>query len=147
MSLEVRKEVEDLVVRAFVATDERDWDTLHSCMTDPVILDMTSLVGGEPSTVSPQDVSSIWSEGFKTLDHIHHQVSNFRTKIQGEQAEVKCYGIAFHHREGIADPVKWRRFVGTYEFDLLRGESGWAISRLMFVCKFIEGNLQLENAT
>ena len=147
MSLEVRKEVEDLVVRAFVATDERDWDTLHACMTDPVILDMTSLVGGEPSTVSPQDVSSIWSEGFANLDHVHHQVSNFRTEIDGDRAEVKCYGIAFHYRDGISDPVKWRRFVGTYEFDLLRGGSGWAISRLMFNCKFVEGNLHLENAT
>jgi 3-phenylpropionate/cinnamic acid dioxygenase small subunit len=146
MSLEVRKEVEDLIVRAFVAIDEREWDTLHGCMTDPVILDMTSLVGSEPSTVSPEVVSSIWSEGFATLDHIHHQVSNFRTTIDGDRAEVKCYGIAFHHRSDIQDPIKWRRFVGTYEFDLLRGESGWAISRLMFICKFIEGNLQLENA-
>jgi len=147
MSLELRQELEDLVVRAFVATDERDWATFHACMTDPVVLDMTSLVGGEPSTVSPETVSSIWSEGFANLDHIHHQVSNFRTTIQGDRAQVKCYGIAFHYREKIQDPVKWRRFVGTYEFDLLRGESGWAITRLMFDCKFVEGNLHLENAT
>ena len=146
MSLEVRKEIEDLIVRAFVAIDEQEWDTLHACMTDPVVLDMTSLVGGEPSSVSPETVSSIWSEGFASLDHIHHQVSNFRTTIDGDRAEVKCYGIAFHHREGIADPVKWRRFVGTYEFDLIRHEGAWHITRLKFICKFVEGNLGLENA-
>jgi len=146
MSLELRTELEDLVVRAFVAIDEREWGTFHGCLTDPVILDMTSLVGGEPSTVSPADVSSIWSEGFAKLTSIHHQVSNFRTAIDGDRALVKCYGIAFHHRADILDPVKWRRFVGTYEFDLLRGESGWAITRLKFDCKFVEGNLRLENA-
>ena len=141
-----RQEVEDVVVRAFVATDEQDWDALHACLTDPVVLDMTSLVGGEPSAVEPEMVSSLWSEGFRTLDHVHHQVSNFRTAIDGERAEVKCYGIVYHYREGIQDAVKWRKFVGTYEFDLLLHDGAWRISRLKFHCKFIEGNRQLENA-
>lgn len=146
MSLEMRQEIEDLVVRAFVATDEQDWEALHDCLTDPVILDMTSLVGGEPSTVPPEVVSSIWSEGFATLDHVHHQVANFRTRIDGDRALVKCYGTAYHYRGGIEDPVKWRQFVGTYEFDVLRKDDAWRIGRLQFVCKFIEGNLHLENA-
>ena len=146
MSLAIRKEVEDVVVRAFVATDERDWETLHACMTDPVILDMTSLVGGEPSVVSPDIVSSIWADGFANLDHIHHQVSNFRTVVDGFRAQVRCYGTVWHYREGILDPVKWRQFVGTYEFDLVGQDGDWLISRLKFICKFIEGNRQLENA-
>ena len=146
MSVEIRRELEDLVVRAFVATDERDWETLHSCLTDPVILDMTSLVGGEPSAVPPEMVSSLWSEGFANLDHIHHQVANFRTTIDGDRAEVKCYGTTYHYRSEIQDPVKWRQFVGTYEFDLLKQGDQWRISRLKFICKFVEGNLQLENA-
>ena len=147
MSLQLRKQLEDLVVRAFVAIDEQDWETLHACMTNSVVLDMTSLVGGEPSSVPPEVVSSIWSEGFRTLDHIHHQVSNFRTTIDGDRAEVKCYGTAYHYRSNIKDPVKWRQFVGTYEFELVNLENGWRISRLKFICKFVEGNQHLENAT
>jgi len=41
-----RLAIEDVVVRMFVATDERDWNALEACFTDPVTLDMTSMIGG-----------------------------------------------------------------------------------------------------
>jgi hypothetical protein len=37
--------------------------------------------------------------------------------------------------------------VGTYEFDLIREDAAWKISRLKFLVKFVEGNRQLENAS
>ncbi len=30
-----KREVEDVVIRMFVATDERDWLTVESCFTEP----------------------------------------------------------------------------------------------------------------
>ena len=47
----VRQEVEDVVVKMFVATDERDWTTLESCFTDPFILDMTNFSPIAPVSV------------------------------------------------------------------------------------------------
>lgn len=47
-ALVARQDVEDVIVKMFVATDERDWPTLQSCFTDPFVLDMTSMVGGTP---------------------------------------------------------------------------------------------------
>ena len=96
----VRQEVEDVVVKMFVATDERDWPTLESCFTDPFVLDMTSMVGGDPATMTPRQVAAAWADGFKPLSHVHHQVGNFRTAISGSTASVRCYGIALHHRSG-----------------------------------------------
>ena len=49
--LVIRQQVEDAVIRMFVATDERDWPTVESCFTDPFILDMTSMAGGSPATI------------------------------------------------------------------------------------------------
>jgi len=143
----VRQEVEDLVVRMFVATDEQDWPTLESCFTDPFILDMTSLVGGQPSHTSPQQVAAAWAQGFKPLTSIHHQVGNFRTTVSGTTAMVRCYGIALHHRSNISAREKTRTFVGTYEVDLSAAGPGWRISRLQFKLKFIDGNLELEKAS
>ena len=51
-ALVARQEAEDVVVRMFVATDERDWPTLESCFTDPFVLDMTSMTGGAPASMS-----------------------------------------------------------------------------------------------
>jgi hypothetical protein len=144
--LTARRDAEDLVIRMFVATDERDWACVEACFTDPFTLDMTSLVGGEPVSLSPHEVTAAWAEGFRTLDHVHHQIGNLQTTIDGERATVRCHGIALHYRAGIAAAVKSRTFVGTYEIDLTATARGWRISLLQFKLKFIEGNLELEKA-
>jgi hypothetical protein len=142
-----RQQVEDVVVRMFVATDERDWPTVESCFTEPFVLDMTSMVGGSPATMTPRQVASAWAEGFKTLDHVHHQVGNFRTSVAGQRANVHCFGVAFHYRGGITSPAKSRTFVGTYELELSAQSDRWRISKLKFNLKFIDGNLELEKTT
>lgn len=140
-----RLAAEDTVVRMFVATDERDWSTLQDCFTDPFTLDMTSMVGGAPATMTPKDVARAWAEGFAALDHVHHQVGNFRTTLTPGQAVVQCYGVAFHHRAK-ATGLKTRVFVGTYELLLIPSVRRWQISQLTFKLKFIDGNLELEKA-
>lgn len=145
--LVTRQEVEDTVVRMFVATDERDWSSLKNCFTDPFVLDMSSMVGGAPMCMSPQQVADAWAEGFRALDHVHHQIGNIRTTVAGSSATVRCYGVALHHRSKIAGESKTRRFVGTYELNLERGAIGWRITQLKFLLKFIDGNVSLESAS
>ncbi len=142
-ALAARQAVEDTVVRMFVATDERDWPTLIGCFTDPFTLDMTSMVGGVPASMSPAQVAQAWAQGFAPLDHVHHQVGNFRTTVTDSQALVRCYGVAFHHRSAAAGQ-KSRVFVGTYELSLVATGALWQINRLTFNLKFIDGNLTLE---
>lgn len=141
--LSLRQRIEDAVVRMFVATDERDWPTLERCFSDPFTLDMTSMVGGEPVTMTPQQVSQAWAKGFEPLDHVHHQIGNLRTEVAGSQAQVKCHGVAFHHRTK-AVGLRSRVFVGTYELALTQSDDEWLITRLVFKLKFIDGNLDLE---
>jgi hypothetical protein len=145
--LATRVEVEDQVVKMFVATDERDWQALEACFMDPFVLDMTSMVGGSPVSMTPQQVASAWAEGFKPLTHVHHQIGNLRTQVGDGAATVRCYGVALHHRSNVASAASSRRFVGSYEIDLKAAAGGWRISRLQFNLKFIDGNLQLESAT
>lgn len=142
-----RQQVEDAVIRMFVATDERDWPAVESCFADPFVLDMTSMAGGSPATMTPRQVASAWAEGFKALDHVHHQVGNFRIGIDGQKANVRCYGVAYHYRAGIASQAKSRTFVGTYELDLSAQAGMWRITKFKFNLKFIDGNRELEKAT
>lgn len=145
--LAARLAAEDRVVRMFVATDERDWPTLEGCFTDPFTLDMTSMVGGAPASMTPRQVAEAWAEGFKPLDHVHHQVGNFQTVVDGDTATVRCYGVALHHRAKVAAGQRSRMFVGTYELQLVDSAGGWMINALTFKLKFIDGNLELEKAT
>jgi hypothetical protein len=137
--------VEDAVVRMFVATDERDWPTVQDCFTNPLILDMTSMVGGAPVVLTPQQLATTWSEGFKPLDAVHHQIGNFRITLDGDSALVRCYGVALHHR-ATAARMKTRVFVGTYELQLQYADKIWRINQLVFKLKFIDGNLKLEES-
>lgn len=141
-----RISIEDVVVRMFVATDERDWSTLESSFTNPFVLDMTSMAGGKPTTMTPTQVANAWAEGFRPLDHVHHQVGNFRTTINSSTALVRCYGVAFHHRSQISQALKSRIFVGTYELRLVKSDGNWRINELKFILKFIDGNPDLEKS-
>jgi SnoaL-like domain len=143
--IRTRLAVEDAVVRMFVATDERDWPTLEDCFSNPFTLDMTSMVGGVPAVLTPQQVASAWSEGFKPLDAVHHQIGNMRTTLKGDSALVRCHGVALHHRSA-AQGLKSRVFVGTYEVQLSEDGGSWRITRLVFNLKFIDGNLKLEES-
>jgi len=144
--LATRLQIEDTIIRMFVAVDERDWPALEDCFTDPFMLDMTSMVGGEPVETTPRQVAEAWAAAFAPLDHVHHQIGNLRTELRANRALVKCYGVAFHHRAEVTG-VKSRVFVGTYELKLQAFADRWRIRRLVFRLKFIDGNLELEKAT
>lgn len=142
-----RQEVEDVVVRLFVATDRRDWASVESCLADMVILDMTSMTGGEPLHLKPADVASAWRLGLASIDYVHHQIGSFQTDVTGNRAAVFLYGIAFHHRGKISSRSKTRTYVGSYDVHLTRTNAVWRIDLFRFNLKFIEGNRELEKAT
>ena len=141
-----RHAIVDTFVTLFVATDQRDWPRVEACLADPVTLDMTSLAGGEPARMRPADVAAGWREGLRAIDHVHHQVSNFTVRIHGDDAEVHCYGVAYHHRD-VATGESLRTFVGAYDIHLRRIDGAWRIHLFRFDAKFVAGNLQLESAT
>jgi hypothetical protein len=138
-----RQQILDIVIGLFVATDERDWAKVASCFAESAVLDMTSLTGGAPVTLNGHQIAAGWKEGLQAIDHIHHQVGNFRVEIGENEAQVSCYGIAFHHR-AIQNPNNVRTFVGTYDIHLIHSNSGWRINHFRFNLKFITGNLELE---
>jgi hypothetical protein len=60
----------------FARTDNRDWEQVKRCFTDTVLLDMTSMVGGEPSIVSSQEIVDSWDKGLRALKAVHHQTQS-----------------------------------------------------------------------
>ena len=133
------------VIELFVATDERNWNQVEACFAEKVIFDMTSIAGGEPQELTGQEIAKGWRTGLQAIDHVHHQVSNFLVDRTAKEANVSCYGIAYHHRN-IPNPDNTRTFVGTYDIHLVKTSAGWRIDRFRFNLKFITGNAQLESA-
>ncbi|MHB8846451.1 MAG: nuclear transport factor 2 family protein [Nitrospirota bacterium] len=131
--------------RLFVCTDNRDWACVQDVFAAEVHFDMTSLGAPRAETKTPKQITAMWDEGLKALTAVHHQAGNFQAAVRGNEADLFCYGVAYHY---LPNPTNRnsRTFVGSYTFHLVRGESGWKIDRFKFAVKFIDGNKDLEGA-
>lgn len=137
------KNIIKTVDRLFVSTDNRDWEGVKACFADEVVLDMTSVMGGEPNKLTPQQIADGWAQGLKGLKAIHHQAGNYDVLLKADEADVFCYGIAFHYLPNVTGQNS-RIFVGSYNFHLKKIGTEWRIDMFKYNLKFIDGNLELH---
>ncbi len=140
----VSEEVIETVNKLFNYTDDRNWSgLLNEVFLERVWFDMSSLGGGEPEELEASAICKAWEQGLRDIDAVHHQAGNYIVKLNNDLADVSCYAIAIHYKNG-AIKGKTREFVGSYEISLKMEEGQWRISSFQFNVKFINGNLQLE---
>ena len=137
-----KQKVLDAAKLLFIATDRKDWDAVRSLFTPTVHFDMTSMAGGEPKNLTGSDIVQGWEQGLRNITAVHHQIGNELVSIDGDSAHVFCYGIALHHK---VTPLRnyTRRFVGTYDLNLVRWGVEWKISGFTFNLKFIDGDTDI----
>ncbi|MGB0523735.1 MAG: nuclear transport factor 2 family protein [Flammeovirgaceae bacterium] len=133
--------IQQTVSQLFIATDQQDWNTVESLFHTEVLLDYTSMAGGEPATLSPQQITTAWKGLLPGFEHTHHQLGNFQIKQQGNQYQVFCYGTATHYLPHEAGNV-WT-VVGSYEFELVPSGKSWKVSKMVFHFKYQDGNTNL----
>lgn len=140
-----RDEIIETANRLFIYTDQRNWEGIKAILADEVLFDMTSMSGGSPVMLKPQQIADMWEEGLKKLKAIHHQVGNYLIIERDEDADISCYGIALHY---LPNPTNKniRAFVGSYDLHLSIAGGVWKIDRFKFNLKFIEGNKDLEKS-
>lgn len=133
----------ETIDQLFINTDLRDWQKVKDLFAPKVLFDMTSLAGGEPATLTPQQIVDSWDKGLKPLKALHHQAGNYVVAMNGNEADAFCYAIASHYL-----PTKsgrnTRTFVGSYDFRLVKTDGVWWISAFKYNLKYIDGNADLE---
>ena len=134
----------ETIDRLFIATDNRDWPAVRKCFAPRVLFDMSSLGGGEPMHLTPDEIAAAWDGGLKPLRAVHHQTGNHIVRIAGDTAEAFCYGIAIHYLPN-PENKNTRTFVGSYDFSLVKAAGGWTIKAFRFNLKYIDGNVNLEH--
>ena len=144
-NLLVKEKVKEVVNRLFINTDNRNWDSVSQLFASNVLFDMTSMVGGEPVTLTPKEIVTSWEKGLKPLKAIHHQTGNYIVTANRKEADVFCYGIASHYLPNKTNQ-NTRIFVGSYDFHLINNNEHWLIDKFKFNLKYIDGNLKLEES-
>jgi hypothetical protein len=137
-----RDRIAQVVNALFVSTDARDWGRVRECFASRVSFDMTSLAGGTPQSMTPDEIVAGWRAGLEPIEQVHHQWGNLAIACDGSEATASCYGIAYHYRR-TATGRNTRMFVGSYEFHLAR-DGRWRIDLFRFKLKFVDGNPELE---
>ena len=132
----------DVVTSVFSETDANNWLGVQAAFAPSVHLDYTSLAGGEPASLTPQQITESWSGILPGFDHTHHQVANFKVTINGDEATAFNYGTASHYLENPSGQNLWT-VVGTYDVHLIKTDGKWLIDSMTFNFKYMDGNSDL----
>ncbi len=127
------------VNKLFIAADSHNWDELKTVFNDSVLLDYTSLSGGEPATLAANQIIDGWKGTLPGFDATHHQLGNYLVNMCGDTAKVFCYGTATHFLANPSNKNTWT-VVGTYNLNLIVKDSAWRVTKMKFNLKFIDGN-------
>jgi ketosteroid isomerase-like protein/fermentation-respiration switch protein FrsA (DUF1100 family) len=139
------------VQNIFSGSDERNWEKVESAFNDKVVLDYTSMAGGEPATLRPHQITAAWKSLLPGFQSTHHQAGQFDVQVNGKSATVKNHGLALHYLPNNSGEAVWV-VIGTYDFKLVKKGTAWKVSNMTFNLQQQEGNLQLpqlakENVT
>ena len=132
----------DVVVDLFVATNERDWDTVLESFGPQVSLDYSSMTGNPATELNPQEIVTAWKGILPGFESTHHQIGNILEHVDEDKATVFCYGTATHYLTDESGNI-WT-VVGSYDFEIIKNSEGnWKISKMKFNFKYQDGNTTL----
>lgn len=139
-----KQQITQTITHIFAGTDARNWDRVSAAMAAQVRLDYTSLAGGEPVTLSPEQITSAWAQVLPGFSSTHHQIGNFDISIDGNTASAHFHGLALHylpHPEG-----DYWLAGGTYDLTLSKTSGHWLVEGMTFNLREQSGNLNLPAA-
>ena len=117
--------------------DRREWDQLE------VLLDYSSLNGGEPATLPRAQIIGSWASVLGALDATQHLVSNHLVAIDGDTAVCTAAFQATHVRCNPHGGPVWT-LGGHYRFELARtAAGGWRITGVEMIADWASGNQRI----
>lgn len=126
-----------------IAVDGKDWKKARSHFADQVRIDFTSLAGGEPATISADELIRGWAANLGPNKQSHHQRGWGLVTIDGDKATIYSQGYAWNRMEGNGDPL-WEVW-GNYTQELMRTSNGWKVTSFTFEKTHERGNMWVKN--
>jgi len=110
-----------------MAVDLAAYDLAEQAFAPSIVIDYTSLWGGEPSTMTPAELMTGWRGIVPGFDATWHQLSDVTATVTGDTATASAF---VDGRHWIGDQL-WRP-VGTYNWDLAKIDGDWKVTRMEF---------------
>jgi len=108
-----------------VYADNRDFRPLERFFAPETTMDYTSLWGGEPQRFAPSALMDAWAGLLPGFDATRHELSDIQVEIGDDVATAQARVRATHW---LGDHT-WV-VAGSYDYVLIRTDTGWQVSRM-----------------
>jgi hypothetical protein len=136
------QEIIKVVTAIFQGADGRNWQKVEKSFADKVLLDYTTLSGGEPATLAPQEITAAWKTLLPGFDSTEHNISDFKVEHNGSDASLTNAVHALHYMQVDGKTESWI-VDGYYSFQLKKTNGEWQVTAMKFIKENISGNLSL----
>jgi SnoaL-like domain len=126
-----RTDIIDHVNSIFDSVDAKDWDRALTLFEPAVEVDFTSLNGGEPATITRDELVDGWRQGLHPRKKSFHLVGHYRVRVADDTAAVAVKGYAYNVLDEDLGGGMWEVW-GAYDIPLRRTEAGWKAAGIAF---------------
>lgn len=125
-----------------LAADLHDWARVRAQFADQVMVDYTSLAGGQPATIMADTLIESWRGFLPGFSATQHVIANHRVSVDGALAEVLSQFIANHRLVEAPGGDLWT-LGGHYRHRLRRAGAGWHVVAITMTWTWQSGNADL----
>ena len=111
-----------------LAVDIGRYELAEAAFAPEIVIDYTSLWGGEPQRTTPAALMDAWRGLVPGFDATRHELRDVEARVDGETATATAL---VDGRHWIGDAL-WRP-IGVYRWTLRRIEDGWRVTAMTFV--------------
>jgi hypothetical protein len=110
-----------------MAVDLAAYDLAENAFAPKIVIDYTSLWGGQPSNMTPAELMTAWRGIVPGFTATWHELSNVRAIVNGDKATATAF---VDGRHWLGEQL-WRP-VGNYHWDLEKIGGQWKVTRMQF---------------
>lgn len=121
------------------AADLHQWDAVRAAFGEQVELDY-----GTPEQLTPDVIVARWQPLLEAFDATQHVIHDLRIEVHGDRATATSRFQATHVLRGAANGDVWT-LAGRYEHALVRGHTGWRVTRMRMIPGESSGNTTLPD--
>ena len=147
--MDERFDVANTVAALGLSVDTLRWNDLLGLLAPKIIVDYTSLYGGEVQTMAREDLIARWQALLPGFSRTHHFIGAVHVTLTDPFAYAEAPLTAWHIIDdpGLAADATWDDtwiVAGHYELQLEKLEGAWCIQALTLAGAWQKGNLNLR---
>ena len=137
------EKLQELLENFFDAFDEHNWTALQMMLSPDLLVDYSSLRGGEPGLV-PVTAADYVAQREKTLGDLHtaHEFSGLEGNVDKDTATGRC---VFSIQRFSDDGLRHFHTTGEYEFIFIRVGDHWLIKGITQTTMTRDGDPELTS--